>query len=113
MERARIRIQSDWDDYDRKKVKKKRFVFLKKSKDLTEKDHWYLERYFSISKELENAYRLKEPFIDGLNKRKTMETKVFQQTKEKLELFYKEVESPNIPEFQRTINTFKTGKRKF
>lgn len=34
MERVRIRIQREWHDYDRKKVKKKRFVFLKKSAHL-------------------------------------------------------------------------------
>ena len=48
MERIRIRIQKEWNDYDRKKVKKKTICISKEIEELTEKDHWYLERYFSI-----------------------------------------------------------------
>ncbi len=107
MERTRIRIQKDWNDYDRKKVKKKRFVFLKKSKDLTEKDRWYLDRYFTMSKELESAYRLKESFYEWFEQAKVDGEQDLQRTKENLESFYKEVEKSNIPEFQRAINTFK------
>jgi len=49
MEKVRIRVQEERNDYDRKKVKKKRFVFLKGSKKMTDKDRWYLQRYFTFS----------------------------------------------------------------
>lgn len=103
MERVRIRIQKEWNDYDRKKVKKKRFVFLKKSKDLTEEDHWYLKRYFSFSTELKSTYDLKEKFCRWFERAKKMGQDNPLKVKEELEAFYKEV---SIPEFQRAISTF-------
>ena len=106
MERVRIRIQKEWHDYDRKKIKKKRFVFLKQSKDLTEADQWYLTRYFSFSEELKVAYELKEKFCRWFERAKENGEKDLQQTKDQLEVFYQEVKQANIPEFQRTISTF-------
>lgn len=111
MERVRIRIQKEWNDYDRKKVKKKRFVFLKKSKDLTQKDQWYLERYFAMSKELESAYRLKESFCQWFEQAKKDGEQNLQHTKEQLYLFYKEVKKANIPEFVRAIHTLKNWQK--
>lgn len=111
MERTRIRVQKNWNDYDRKKVKKKRFVFLKKSEDFTEKDQWYLNRYFSISRELESAYRLKESFYEWFEQAKVNGEQNLQQTKEKLNLFYKAVEKSDIPEFQRAIKTLKNWQK--
>jgi transposase len=106
MERVRIRIQKEWHDYDRKKVKKKRFVFLKQSRVLTEEERWYLHRYCSFSEELKVAYELKESFCRWFEQAKINGEENLQQTKEQLETFYKEVERANIPEFQRTISTF-------
>lgn len=107
MERTRIRIQKDWNDYDRKKVKKKRFVFLKKSKNLTESDQWYLNRYFTMSKELEKAYRLKESFNQWFEQAKENGEENLHETRNQLEVFYKEVEKADIPEFLRAISTLK------
>ena len=107
MERVRIRVQADWNDYDRKKVKKKRFVFLKKSKDLSERDHWYLKRYFEFSHELKAAYELKEHFCRWFEAAKVNGEEKLQQTIRGLKRFYKKVEQANIPEFKRTIQTFK------
>ena len=106
MERVRIRIQKEWHDYDRKKIKKKRFVFLKQSKNLTEDDQWYLKRYFSFSEELKVAYKLKEKFCRWFELAKENGEQDIQQTKDQLEEFYREVEQANIPEFQRTISTY-------
>jgi transposase len=106
MERVRIRIQKEWQDYDRKKIKKKRFVFLKQSKDLTEKDQWYLRRYFSFSDELKVAYELKEKFCRWFEYAKKNGEKDLQQIKAQLEEFYKEVAQAKIPEFQRAISTY-------
>lgn len=105
MERVRIRIQKEWNDYDRKKVKKKRFVFLKKSKDLTEEDHGYLERYFSFSEELKGAYELKETFCRWFEQAKENGIEKLQETKKELNQFYQTVQKVAIPEFHRSIKT--------
>lgn len=47
---VRRRIQSDWNDYDRKKCKRMRYVFYKDSAKLTEEDRWYLDRYLGWTK---------------------------------------------------------------
>jgi transposase len=107
MEKVRIRIQKEWNDYDRKRIKKKRFVFLKQSRDLTEDDQWHLNRYFEFSEELKVAYELKEKFCRWFEQAKEMGEKALQQTKDQLEAFYKEVELAGIPEFERTISTYK------
>lgn len=38
---VRRRIQATWNDYDRKKCKRMRYVFHRKSEKLTEEDRWY------------------------------------------------------------------------
>lgn len=111
MERTRIRIQKDWNDYDRKKVKKKRFVFLKNSKKLNEKDRWYLDRYFSMSPELEKAYLLKESFNQWFEQAKESGKQNLPKTKKELEEFYRKVEEANIPEFSRAISTIKNWEK--
>jgi len=107
MERVRIRVQKEWNDYDRKKVKKKRFVFLKKSSDLTEEDRWYLERYFGFSKEIQKAYELKEKFCQWFETAKVNGAEHIQDTLEQLNTFYREVEEANLTEFKRSANTLK------
>ena len=59
---VRRRVQAAWDAYDRKKCKKKRYIFYKDSKKLTDEERWWLNRYCQMSEELYTAYRLKEEF---------------------------------------------------
>ncbi|RPJ97166.1 ISL3 family transposase [Rummeliibacillus sp. TYF005] len=107
IERVRIRVQSEWNDYDRKKIKRKRFVFLKKSQNLTDYDQWYLARYCTFSDELKLAYELKEHFYRWFEAAKVNGKEKMKQTKKGLQRFYKKVERSRIPEFIRTIQTFK------
>lgn len=107
IERVRIRVQSEWNDYDRKKIKRKRFVFLKKSQNLTDYDQWYLARYCTLSDELKLAYELKSHFYRWFEAAKVNGKEKMKQTKKGLKRFYKKVERSRIPEFIRTIQTFK------
>lgn len=105
MDRVRVRIQKEWHDYDRKKVKRKRHVFFKKPKDLTENDRWYLERYFNLSEELREAYKLKEQFCQWFEQAKQNGGEKIEETKKLLVNFYEEVERSGIVEFQRSVKT--------
>ena len=51
LDAVRRRVQSTWNDYDRKKCKKMRYVFYKDSGKLSDKDRWYLNRYCQMSEE--------------------------------------------------------------
>ncbi|RFA34712.1 hypothetical protein CAI16_10675 [Virgibacillus dokdonensis] len=59
---VRRRIQFEWNDYDRKKCKRMRYVFYKDSAKLTEKERWYLDRYLGMGEELRRDYELKESY---------------------------------------------------
>ncbi|WP_277587627.1 transposase, partial [Psychrobacillus antarcticus] len=88
---VRRRIQSTWNDYDRKKCKRMRYVFHRNSKKLTEEDRWYLERYLSMSEELKQAYELKEAFQLWFTQAKENGPEEILQTKETLYAFYEHV----------------------
>ncbi|MGB2993028.1 MAG: ISL3 family transposase [Paenisporosarcina sp.] len=102
---VRRRIQSTWNDYDRKKCKKMRYVFHRNSQKLIEEDRWYLNRYLSMSEELKQAYELKERFNEWFVQAKENGPEKILQTKELLLLFYQRVTQTNIPEFNRAIKT--------
>lgn len=90
LDKVRSRIQSDWNDYDRKKCKKMRYVFYKDSVKLTENERWYLDRYRGMSKELDMAYQLKEAYCGWFKQVKENGSEGMRKTKEGLNLtFYK------------------------
>ncbi|WP_277587625.1 transposase, partial [Psychrobacillus antarcticus] len=93
---VRRRIQSTWNDYDRKKCKKMRYVFHRNSKKLTEEDRWYLDRYLSMSEELKQAYELKEAFQLWFTQAKENGPEEILQTKETLYAFYEHVKQVDI-----------------
>ncbi len=66
LDRVRRRVQNIFDDYDRKKCKRMRHVFMKRSHTLTEKQTWYLHHYCDKSELLTDAYLIKEWFCDWL-----------------------------------------------
>lgn len=102
---VRRRVQSTWNDYDRKKCKKMRYVFHRNSKKLTQEDRWYLDRYLSMSSELKEAYELKEAFNEWFVQAKENGPEKILQTKEQLIAFYQLVTKTDIPEFNRAIKT--------
>jgi transposase len=107
LDSVRRRVQTSWDDYDRKKCKNMRHVFYKNSEKLSENDRWYLNRYRHMSKELDLAYQLKEEFCVWFKRAKQNGFENIRQTKEGLYRFYELVEQSGIPEFKRNIKTLK------
>ena len=120
MDRVRMRVQKEWNDYDRKQVKQRRFVFFKKSDQLTEKDQWYLTRYFTLSDEMRVAYEVKEQFCRWFEQAKENGEENMRETKAGLYAFYEAVREAAIPEFGQMVkmlqnweteilNTFRFG----
>ncbi|EGQ20093.1 transposase [Sporosarcina newyorkensis 2681] len=60
LDEVRRKVQKEWHAYDRKKCKRVRHVLYKRTSKLSEKERSYLERYLGMSKELRQAYELKE-----------------------------------------------------
>ena len=107
LDAVRRRIQSSWDDYNRKKCKKMRHVFYKNSEELMDNQRWWLNRYCQMSEELNTAYQLKEAYCKWFNEAKQNGAEKIRQTKEGLYGFYKLVEKSGIPEFIKNIQTLK------
>jgi transposase len=104
---VRRRVQTSWNDYDRKKCKNMRQVFYKNSEKLSESDRWYLNRYCQMSEEINVAYRLKEAFCEWFKQAKQNGNEHIRQTKEGLYRFYELVEQSGISEFKKSIQTLK------
>ena len=107
MDGVRRRVQSTWEDYDRKKCKRMRHIFYKSSGKLNHHQRWRLSRYCCISTELKEAYHLKEAFCKWFKQAKQNGAENIRQTKEDLSRFYKMVEESGIPEFKKSIQTLK------
>lgn len=105
IDEVRRKVQKEWHAYDRKKCKRMRHVLYKRSKKLTEKHQWYLDRYLGLSDELKRAYELKEAYCEWFDWAKTTEDIV--EVKRRLEVFYRKVEEAQIPAFTKAIQTFK------
>ncbi|GIN87579.1 hypothetical protein J6TS2_39650 [Heyndrickxia sporothermodurans] len=84
-----------------------RYVFYKRSNQLTENDKWYLHRYLDLSPELRKAYELKELFCRWFDEAKQNGEDRILQTKNALNRFYEEVDKGGIPEFTRAAQTLK------
>lgn len=107
LDKVRIRIQDTFNDYDRKRCKKMRHIFYKDSSQLNEKQLWYLNRYLSMSEELELAYYLKEEYCSWFKQAKENGAEKIKETKDGLHKFYKLVEDSGIEEFINALQTFK------
>lgn len=103
---VRRRVQKTWNDYDRKKGKRMRYVFYKNSTKLTEEDRWYLKRYLGMDDELKRAYELKEAYCLWFQASKKRGPEKLLETKTGLLEFYRLVTASGIPEFQKAIGTF-------
>ena len=78
---------------------------------MTDKDRWYLQRYFTFSQELEKAYELKEQYFQWFKQAKENGESAIEKTKETLEAFYKKVEEANIPEFLSVVSTYRNWQK--
>ncbi len=88
-----------------------RHVLYKRFNKLTETNRWYLNRYTGMSKELKQAYELKEAYCEWFDWAKTSND--LMEIKKRLEAFYQKVEEANISAFLKAIQTLKIGKLKF
>lgn len=104
---VRRRVQKNWNDYDRKKGKRMRYVFYKNSAKLTEEDRWYLKRYLEMDDELKRAYELKEAYCLWFQASKKRDPEELLETRTGLLEFYQLVTASGIPEFQKAIGTFR------
>src|SRR5699024_12107763 len=57
LDRARINVQKEFHDYDRKKCKRMRHVFYRPYEELSDNQNWYLKRYLGMSNYLKRAYQ--------------------------------------------------------
>ena len=107
LDRVRVREQNEWHAYDRKRCKKKRYIFHKASHRLTETDRWHLKRYFSYSETLRKAYELKEEFYQWFFESKRKGPGCLEEIKENLRTFLDRVDGCGIPEMKRTAQTYR------
>ncbi|MER2191524.1 MAG: ISL3 family transposase [Solibacillus sp.] len=109
LDEIRRQVQKEFNSYDRKKLKKMRYVLHKNSEKLTEKDRWYLERYLAMSPALKQGYELKESYKAWqANAKKETDLK---KVKAGLEAFYREVEESGNPAFLKAIKTFRNWQK--
>ena len=105
LDEVRRKVQNEFNSYDRKKLKRMRYVLHRDPLKLSESDQWYLNRYLNMSEELREAYELKELYKKWQNESK--EEKDFLKVKEGLLAFYRTVEEKQNPAFIKAIKTFK------
>ncbi|WP_301107703.1 ISL3 family transposase [Sporosarcina sp.] len=105
LDAVRRDVQKEWHPYDRKKCKRMRHVLYKRAEKLTDRERWYRDRYLSMSEELRKAYELKEAYCEWFDQAK--KTEDVAEVKRRLEAFYQQVESSQIPAFQKAMKTFK------
>ncbi|SET72504.1 Transposase, partial [Oceanobacillus limi] len=89
-----------------KKCKRMKHIFYKRYEELTDKQHWYLERYLGLSEDLRTAYGLKEAFRSWSDEAKNG-TKDLGEIKQDLYHFYNQVEKSGMDEFIQAIGTLK------
>jgi len=107
LDRVRRRIQNEFNDYDRKKCKRMKYIFHKENSRLNDDEKWYLDRYLNMSKELRIAYELKEKYKEWFENAKKIGKKNIVGVKNELKAFYQEVEATGITELIKAIGTFR------
>ena len=105
LENTRKRIQNTLSKDDRLHFKRSKKLLLMNSYKIIDADNWRLRRMFIIKPELEKAYDLKENFYWLL------ESKSREEARERLFIWYKEVESCNIPEFKSAYRAIKNWEK--
>ena len=105
VDEVRRKVQKEWHAYDRKKIKRMRFVLHKDAEKLTSNERWYLERYLKMFSDLKEAYELKECYKKW--QRDSKVTKDITEVKIGLEAFYRKVGETGNVAFLKAIKTFK------
>lgn len=100
LENVRKRIQKEFHDTKRKWFKRSHYLLLKKHESLTEEDIIELNRMLNSSRELEQAWVLKELFYEIFRK----ETRP--EAKKELGNWLLLANQLSIPEFKHCITTF-------
>lgn len=100
LENVRKRIQKEFHEAKRKWFKRSHYLLLKKHESLTEEDIIELNRMLNSSRELEQAWVLKELFYEIFRK----ETRP--EAKKELGNWLLLADELSIPEFQHCITTF-------
>lgn len=100
LENVRKRIQKEFHEVKRKWFKRSHYLLLKKHESLTEEDIIELNRMLNSSRELEQAWVLKELFYEIFRK----ETRP--EAKKELGNWLSLADELSIPEFQHCITTF-------
>ncbi|MEK4628801.1 transposase [Solibacillus sp. FSL R7-0682] len=101
VDEVRRKVQKEWHTYDRKKIKRIRFVLHKDAEKLNPDERWYLERYLKTSPDLKEAYELKECYKKW--QRDSKVTKNITEVKAGLEAFYRNVEESGKKKFLKAI----------
>ena len=105
LDKVRRSVQGEWHVYNRKRLKRMRYVFYKREAQLNEKQLWELNRYRSLSPLLKSAHELKEAYCEWFDWAKTSTDMI--EIKERLSLFYRKVIESDIPAFNQVIKTMK------
>lgn len=100
LENVRKRIQKEFHDTKRKWFKRSRRLLLKQEYKLTDEDKIELNRILNSSRELEQAWLLKEKFYEIFRK----ETRT--EAKRELRDWLLLANQLSVPEFQHCITTF-------
>ncbi|MET3681924.1 transposase [Alkalibacillus flavidus] len=111
LDRVRRRVQNVFDDYDRKKCKRMRHVFMKQADMLSAKQAWYLHHYCDKSDLLTDAYLLKEWFNDWFDNAKKQGPNALNAIKQGMYQFYDTVRASEIPEFEKAIETLQNWQK--
>ena len=99
-ERTRIKAQKEFGPERRKYFKRSRWIMLKRKRDLTEEEKQQLEVMLSLSKEIRNAYLLKEKFYEF------MDSEDWETARRRLKEWNLHAGVVNLPEFNKAVSTF-------
>lgn len=99
-ENVRKRIQKSLPKDSRIRLKGSRKLLLKRQRDLSTEEKYYVSNYLFISKDLGAAYYLKERFYDF------MESKNEVEAREKLKEWFVHANIANLKEFRTCMDTF-------
>ena len=105
LERVRKRVQKNFQEKDRKSMKKLRYLLHKPHAHLNADETEQLNYFFSLAPDLKKAYIVKETFHKWLKESDKT------NAKRNLEHLYKVIEESGLQEYQYMNTTFKNWKK--
>lgn len=82
-------------------------ILYKRYEDLSDKQHWYLERYLDMSEYFQKGYELKETYRLWFEEAKGLTPPELTRIKQRLYAFYDLLECSGVQEIEKAIGTFK------